>query len=43
MAFVVSTGFSLAITSFFLRLGAVLHAMVGLSALFYVCHCRIVC
>ena len=31
VAFVVSIGFSLARTSFFLRLGAVLHAMIGFS------------
>ena len=31
VAFVVSIGFSLALTSFFLRLGAVLNAMIGLS------------
>ena len=31
VAFVVSIGFSLARTSFFLRLGAVLNAMIGLS------------
>ena len=31
VAFVVSIGFSLARTSFFLRLGAVLHSMIGLS------------